>query len=117
MKINYFLLGIFLFSISCSNTHQYADDELDYISSKNSDCSLKDDIYEAEIEYHNPETGYSKNYTLEVEIEDCYVVKINWPNGGWLDESHITPDKIDDTGNVLIEGENGKTYDIHVDYP
>ena len=80
-----------------------------------SECKLKDGTYSATVDYHNPETGYSQSYTLDVDVQDCEVVKINFPKGGWLNKDHISPASIDEDGNANVEGEEGKTYDVHIE--
>ena len=84
-------------------------------SSNNSGCKFSDGTYSATVNYNNPETGYSQTYTLEVDVEDCQVVKIYFPKGGWLDEDHITAADIDDDGSASVEGEEGRTYEIQID--
>ncbi len=80
-----------------------------------SGCSLDDGTYSASVEYNNSETGYSATYTLDVDVEDCQVVQINFPNDGYLDEDHISAADIDEDGNANVDGEDGKTYDIQID--
>lgn len=60
-------------------------------------CGFADDSYTASVQYYNPDTDYSATYTLTVEVEDCEVVQINFPNGGWLDDSHITPAELNES--------------------
>jgi len=79
------------------------------------DCNLEDGTYSASVEYNNSETGYYANYTLDVEVQDCQVIQINFDNGGHLDSDHITIASIDEDGNAFIEGEDGKTYEVHID--
>jgi hypothetical protein len=78
------------------------------------DCGFDDGSYSATVDYNNSETGYSATYTLDVDVEDCRVVQINFPNDGYLDESHITIADIDEDGNASVEGEDGKTYEISI---
>lgn len=80
-----------------------------------SDCGLDDGTYSSTVEYNNPETGYSATYTLDVDVEDCQVVQINFPNNGYLDLDHISAADIDEDGNANVDGENGKTYEIQID--
>ena len=80
-----------------------------------SGCKIEDGTYSATVDYHNPETGYSQTYTLDVEVQDCQVVEIDFPKGGWLDEDHISPADLDEDGNANVDGEDGKTYDVHID--
>ena len=78
-------------------------------------CKFTDGSHTATVEYTNSETGYSQTYTLDVEVEGCEVVQINFPKGGWLDSDHITPAELEKDGSCTIEGENGKTYEIQID--
>jgi hypothetical protein len=87
------------------------DDELN----SSSGCNFEDGTHSATVDYYNPETGYSQTYTLDVEVEDCEVVQINFPKGGWLDSDHITPAELDEDGSCNIDGEEGKTYEIQID--
>ena len=80
-----------------------------------SSCQFEDGTYSANVDYNNPETGYSATYTLDVEVQDCQVVQINFPNDGYLDEDHISYGDIDQNGYSSIEGEDGKTYEIRID--
>lgn len=76
---------------------------------------ISDGSYNATVDYSNPNTGHSATYTLSVEVSDGQVIQINFPNDGYLDEDHITPTDIDENGNASVEGEEGKTYDVHID--
>jgi len=96
-----------------SDEEENNDETDDYISS--SDCKFEDGTYSATVDYYNPETGYSQTYTLDVEVEGCEVVQIDFPNGGWLDSDHITPAELDEDGNCTVDGEDGKTYEIQID--
>lgn len=40
---------------------------------------------------------------------------IFFPKGGWLDEDHISAADIDEDGNATVDGEEGRTYDVHID--
>ena len=77
---------------------------------------FEDGTYSATVDYYNPETGYSETYYLDVEVEDNNVTIIYFNNGGYLDYDHITPDELDEDGYVYIYGEEGKTYEIQIDY-
>jgi len=76
---------------------------------------IEDGTYNATVDYNNPSTGYSATYTLDVEVNDGQVIQIDFPNGGYLDEDHITAADIDEEGDANVEGEDGKTYDVHID--
>src|SRR5665213_3166238 len=81
----------------------------DEVSSK-----LSDGTHWATVEYNNPEPGYSATYTLQVEVEDKQIVRIDFPNGGYLDDDHISPADLEDDGTANVEGEDGKTYDVTI---
>ncbi len=97
-------------SYNRSNTNT-EDDDVEVSSS----CTIEDGTYSATVDYNNPETGYSNTYTLDVDVESCQVVQINFLKGGWLDEDHIDAADIDEDGNANVSGENGKTYEVHID--
>jgi hypothetical protein len=82
--------------------------------SKNS-CDTEDGLHSASVDYYNPDTDYSATYHLEVEVENCEVTVIHFPNGGWLDDSHISPDELDSDGTVTLEDEKGRTFEVHID--
>lgn len=93
-----------------------SDDELEEDNSDNSSiCGLEDGTHSATVDYSNSETGYSATYTLDIEIQECQVVQINFPNGGYLDEDHISYAEIDEDGHASVDGEDGKSYDIYID--
>lgn len=122
----YFLTTITCLIFSCSsksessrasektNSSLYSDEENETIEN-NSGCKFEDGTYSATVDYHNPETGYSATYTLDVDVQDCQIVQINFPNDGYLDEDHISFADIDDDGNATVYGEDGKTYEIQID--
>ncbi len=119
LLILFFLLGSLY---SCNN---YSDLEWFTSSSENSEdedasaeedgCRFEDGTHAATVNYYNPKTGYSQTYALDVEVESCEVVQINFPNGGWLDSDHITPEELKKDGSCTIEGEDGKTYEVQID--
>lgn len=80
-----------------------------------SGCEFEDGSYSATVNYNNSETGYSATYTLDVEVSDCQIVQINFPNDGYLDDDHITYTDIEDDGTAYVYGEDGKTYEIQID--
>jgi hypothetical protein len=141
IKQNLTFLIVFIFLISCnsgnydsdheessssSNTDEQIDkdDESSYYYKNNEEvekeesnngCKFEDGNYSATVNYNNSETNYSATYNLDVEVQNCMVIQINFPNDGYLDEDHISPAEIDDYGNVLIEGEDGKSYEIQIE--
>lgn len=94
-----------------------SDNYSDEVYSEDSDlgCKFEDGTYSATVEYDNPETGYSATYNLDIEVQDCQVVQINFPNDGYLDEDHISYADIDEDGTAIVYGEDGKTYEIQID--
>ncbi len=102
-------------AIFFGKAHEASTYNENIVDENTSDCKFEDGIFLATVDYHNPVTRYSQTYTLDVEIQNCRVVKIIFPKGGWLDEDHISSSGLDEDGNASIEGENGKTFDVHID--
>ena len=46
-------------------------------------------------------------------MEDNELVKIYWPNGGWLDNSHFSPPDISD-GEATFESDKGVEYTVKI---
>ena len=59
------------------------------VSRNDNSCRFDDETYSATVEYSNPTTGYTATYDLDVLVENCQIVEIDFPKGGWLDEDHI----------------------------
>jgi hypothetical protein len=100
-----------------STSQNNMDSELDFEDSEEEDlfgCKFPDGNYSADVDYYNPETGHFASYSLTVEVQDCQVVQINFPNGGWIDSDHISPEDLDDSGRASIDGEDGKTFDVQI---
>ena len=131
MKILIYIFVIVTLLNSCNNSNDSSYDESSNSYNENSDYdeyeiddyeaeeqeeAFEDGTYSATVDYYNPETGYSATYTLDVEVEDNQVTIIYFPNDGYLDDDHIWPDYLDESGFVSIQGEDGKTYDIQIDY-
>lgn len=134
-----FLVLIFMLIISCNSkndtntvdnnsysTEQNNDDsvinETDEYNAEDSDsedsdsgCKFEDGTYSATVDYNNSETGYSATYNLDVEVQDCQIVQINFPNDGYLDDDHISYADIEEDGSASVTGEDGKTYEIQID--
>jgi len=98
-----------------SNSSNDSDEENDGNSDYEPGCKFEDGTYSANVDYNNSETGYSATYTLDVEVQNCQIVQINFPNDGYLDSDHISYADIDEDGNASVEGEDGKTYEIQID--
>jgi hypothetical protein len=92
----------------------YEEDENEYNYDSGNNL-FEDGTYSATVDYYNPETDYSATYTLDVEVESNEVTIIYFPNDGYLDEDHISPDELDESGYVIIEGEEGKSYEVQID--
>lgn len=107
IKLTCALLATVMLLVNCGEpTREEADyDDGGY----NEVYGYEDGTYCADVEYYYSETGTRNSYTLEVEIESNQLVKIYWPNGGWLDDSHFeTPD--------ISDGSASFTSDRRVDY-
>ena len=105
--------------LSCGNSNksqQYnsAEDEEEYYDNENN--GIEDGTYSADVDYYNPDTGYSATYTLDVEVQDGCVTTIYFPNDGYLDDSHIDATELDDDGNCVIYDDEGREFSIHIDY-
>lgn len=110
-KILKLILAILLFVfVSCGKSNQNNSDEGGEIID-NIDEGFADGEYCAEIEYYNPNTGTSSTYTLPVEVEYGKLVKINWTNGGWLDDSHFIEPDISD-GDAEFTSDAGYQYKV-----
>lgn len=99
---------------SCNKTSKTENhtDENSVVSSMNND-EFSDGEYCAEIQYYNQNTGKHSTYTLPVEVKNGELVKIQWENGGWLDESHFTAPDISD-GTASFTSDKGYKYDIEL---
>lgn len=91
---------------------QEANTQTDELES--ADEGYGDGEYCADVEYYNPYTGTDNNYTLTVEVEDCLLTVIHWPNGGWLDESHFSAPEIDENGEASFTSDKGYNYTISI---
>ncbi len=84
------------------------DDKSNY--DENSD-EYSDGTYCAEVEYYNPSTGTRNTYDLDVEVESGELTVIHWPNSGWLDNSHFSPEDITD-GECEFTSDRGYRYTV-----
>lgn len=93
-------------SFSSSNKLSDLDTEEDFYSDE-----ISDGTYCAEVEYYNPNTGTRNTYELDVEVEDGNLTQINWPNGGWLDETHFYSEDIS-SGECSFTSDRGYRYTV-----
>lgn len=127
MKKFQLLILVCAFLLGCESKSQETQESLEPISSQqqintdNYDTEQKtnegyeDGEYCATIEYYNSATGNSSTYTLEVEVENGELIRINWPNGGWLDSSHFDPPEVDADGSCSFTTFDGKDYSIQIE--
>jgi hypothetical protein len=69
--------------------------------------------YCAQVDYHYSASGTSSTYTLLVDVDDNHLVKIHWPNGGWLDETHYSGPDIED-GDASFTSDKGVEYTVRI---
>ena len=105
MKHLYLLLLFFV--LACNNKNESSES---YIV----DGKYTDGAYCADVTYHNSNTGTTNTYTLYVEVEDNSLTVIHWPNGGWLDKSHFSPEELDDSGHCSFTSDKGYEYEIQI---
>lgn len=115
-KLLLLLVLIALFE-SCGNstTNNENSNLTDEQSSVTDDCGIDDGNHSASVDYYNPKTGHTATYDLDVDVVDCEVTEIKFNNGGWLDDSHISPTKLDSDGSCEIEDDGGRVYTVHID--
>lgn len=64
------------------------------------------------VYYYNPQTGYEANYTLDADVDDeGNVSTIYFPNGGYIDESHIVSQEVED-GITIVETDRGQIFEV-----
>lgn len=115
LKLILVLIAVITFT-ACKNQSDSSDDteEVSTYSDEEVSESYPDGTYCAEIEYYNPDTGTQSTYTLNVEVESNELVVIQWPNGGWLDSSHFSPEELDSSGSCSFTTYDGNQYDIQI---
>jgi len=112
-----FLFTGFLIVQSCKNNENNSEDT-DYgdegVYIESSEEGYSDGTYAADVDYYNPDTGTRSSYTLNVEVENNEVTVIHWPNGGWLDDSHFSPQELDSSGSCSFISDKGYHYTIQI---
>lgn len=101
----------FIILIGCKKANSSYQPE--YVLNNYEEDGYPDGTYCSEIDYYYSETGTSSTYTLLVEIENNELIKIHWPNGGWLDDSHFTPPDIS-SGEASFTSDRGVDYTIRI---
>lgn len=101
-------IALFTLLLACGSGISYEDD-VEFMG----DRAYSDGTYCAEVDYYYPITNTQATYTLEVEIENDELVKIDFPNGGWLDESHFDAPDIS-SGNADFESDRGAEYSVQI---
>lgn len=81
---------------------------------KETSCLYLDGKHDATVKYHNPKTGHIATYDLKVHVLNCQVIRIDFDNGGWLDEDHIKAKRISDDGEVTLQDEKGRTWNVRL---
>lgn len=84
-------------------------------SDENGESAYPDGEYCASVAYSNDNTGYSSSYTLTVQVEDGKLTQIDWPNGGWLDDSHFDPPDVESDGSCSFTADDDRTFNIQID--
>lgn len=124
MKKNYLLIVVYIV-LSCNQQSKSSDNPQSFYSTSTDqdgiswdtnesyvpEDEITDGTYCAEVEYYNPNTGTRSTYELDVEVEDGYLIQINWPNGGWLDETHFTSEDIT-SGECGFTSDRGYRYTV-----
>lgn len=91
------------------------EDDNEDDNDNDSGCRYSDGTHSATVYYYNPETGTRSTYTLDVEVENCEVTQIDFPNGGYLDDCHIEPTALDSDGDATVEDDKGRKFEVHID--
>lgn len=116
-KLKLLLLVLVVISFaSCKNNSDNYDEtnEITTYTDEDGNEVYPDGTYCADIDYYNPDTGTRSTYTLNVEVESNEVTVIHWPNGGWLDDSHFSPEALDNSGNCSFTSDKGYEYHIQI---
>jgi hypothetical protein len=82
--------------------------------SKEKTCGIADGTHSATVDYYNSKTDHTAKYDLKVRVKDCKVIQIDFPNGGWLDESHIPATEINGNGDAALKDDKGRAWKIHL---
>jgi hypothetical protein len=105
---------VILFSCNQSENGYDPNQEPDNSEPKKQQTTYDDGTYCADVTYYNPSTGTNGSYKLKVDVEDNQVIRINFKQGGWLDDSHISPEELDADGNCTVRDEANRKYEIQL---
>lgn len=111
------LSSLLFFYIGCKNNGESKNsrESMESISveevNESEEDGYKDGTYCADVEYYNPSTGTRNTYNLDVEVEGGELTVIHWPNTGWLDNSHFSPEDITD-GECEFTSDKGYRYTV-----
>ena len=115
---HYIIVFLAIILISCNDDEDTNPDTSNTVNENNSTetgCKYSDGSHSATVEYNNPRTGHIATYTLNVEVQNCEVIEIDFPKGGWLDDSHIDATEVSSDGDASIEDDKGRTFNVHID--
>ena len=126
-KILLYLFVVFYVSCNKSNnssTSEFSSYDYDHVLS---DVSYEDDYDEpsgvfvndmcfARVDCFNVESECFATYVLDIEVKNNKVTKIYFPNYGYLKDEHIWPDELNEYGFVRVEGDEGRFYDVQINY-
>lgn len=115
-KLKFITLICFVLAIqACNNFDNSSESETETAPTQEEEVSkYPDDTYCAEVSYYNPNTGTNKNYDFNVDVENNELVKIHFPNDGWLDDSHFTPEELDKNGYCSFTSDKGYKYEVQI---
>ena len=77
-------------------------------------CDFKDGTHSAMVDYYNPKTNHTVKYELNVHVKDCKIIQIDFPNGGRLDEDHISQTPINGNKEAELQDDKGRKWKIHL---
>lgn len=118
-KICSLLIIIVLFSCDKKTSSMTVEDydlaDIETVSNDNLSETegIEDGTHSADIEYYNPDTGHTANYTLDVRVRNGKLVEIEFENGGWLDESHFSAPDISD-GSASFTDDEGREFNVKI---
>ncbi|MFN8153825.1 MAG: hypothetical protein U0Y08_06000 [Bacteroidia bacterium] len=94
----------------------YEDNEIECqdVDFEDATQDFPDGSYCAEVQYENPNTGTQSTYTLTIEVESNEVVKVDFPNGGWMDRDHFSGADLDEDGRASFTSDKGYNYEIQI---